>query len=55
MGLFERFLTVWVGLGILAGVGLGLAAPGAFQAIAGLEFAQVNWFPRPASKHAALE
>ena len=42
MGLFERFLTVWVGLGILAGVGLGLAAPGAFQAIAGLEFAQVN-------------
>ena len=25
MGLFERFLTVWVGLGILAGVGLGLA------------------------------
>jgi len=42
MGLFERFLTVWVGLGIVAGVGLGLAAPGAFQAIAGLEFAQVN-------------
>ena len=42
MGLFERFLTVWVGLGILAGVGLGLVAPGAFQAIAGLEFAQVN-------------
>ena len=42
MGLFERYLTVWVGLGILAGVGLGLLAPGAFQAIAGLEFAQVN-------------
>jgi arsenite transporter len=42
MGLFERYLTVWVGLGILAGVGLGLFAPGAFQAIAGLEFAQVN-------------
>ena len=55
MGLFERFLTVRVGLGILTGVGLGLAAPGAFQAIVGLEFAQVNWFPRPASKHAALE
>ena len=31
MGLFERYLTVWVGLGILAGVGLGLLAPGAFQ------------------------
>ncbi len=42
MGLFERFLTVWVGLGILAGVGFGLAAPGAFQSIARLEFAQVN-------------
>ena len=42
MGLFERYLSVWVGLGILAGVGLGLFAPGAFQAIAGLEFAQVN-------------
>ncbi|WP_119965734.1 ACR3 family arsenite efflux transporter [Simplicispira lacusdiani] len=42
MGLFERYLTVWVGLGILAGVGLGLLAPGAFQAIAGLELAHVN-------------
>ena len=42
MGLFERYLTVWVGLGILAGVGLGLLVPGAFQAIAGLEVAHVN-------------
>jgi len=42
MGLFERFLTVWVGLGILAGVGLGLVAPAAFRAIAALEFAHVN-------------
>ncbi|AVO42324.1 ACR3 family arsenite efflux transporter [Simplicispira suum] len=42
MGLFERYLTVWVGLGILAGVGLGLLAPGAFQAIAALELAHVN-------------
>ncbi len=42
MGLFERYLTVWVGMGILAGVGLGLVAPGAFQGIAGLEYAQVN-------------
>ncbi|NIC43673.1 ACR3 family arsenite efflux transporter [Aquabacterium sp. A08] len=42
MGLFERFLTVWVGLGILAGVGLGLAVPGVFQAVAALEVAQVN-------------
>ncbi|MDD3352613.1 ACR3 family arsenite efflux transporter [Zoogloea sp.] len=42
MGLFERYLTVWVGLGILAGIGLGLIAPGAFQTIAGIEIAHVN-------------
>jgi ACR3 family arsenite transporter len=42
MGLFERFLTVWVGMGILAGVALGLAAPGLFQLIAGIEYAHVN-------------
>ena len=42
MGLFERYLTVWVGLGILAGVGLGLAAPGLFEAVARIEFAHVN-------------
>jgi ACR3 family arsenite transporter len=42
MGLFERFLTVWVALGIIAGVGLGLMAPPVFQAIAALEFAHVN-------------
>ena len=42
MGLFERFLTVWVALGIAAGVGLGLLVPEAFQFIAGLEVAHVN-------------
>ena len=42
MGLFERYLTVWVGLGILAGVGLGLVMPGVFQGIAAIEFAHVN-------------
>jgi len=42
MGLFERYLTVWVGLGILAGVGLGLVMPGVFQAIAAIEYAHVN-------------
>ena len=42
MGLFERFLTVWVALGIVAGIKLGLLAPGAFQLIAGLEIAHVN-------------
>ena len=42
MGVFERYLTVWVGLGILAGVGLGLLIPNAFQAVAAMEIAQVN-------------
>jgi ACR3 family arsenite transporter len=42
MGLFERYLSVWVGLGILAGVALGLLAPSLFQAVAALEFASVN-------------
>ncbi|WP_435750886.1 arsenic resistance protein [Thauera sp. AutoDN2] len=42
MGVFERYLTVWVGLGILAGVGLGLLVPEAFGLIAGLEWARVN-------------
>lgn len=42
MGLFERFLTVWVGLGMLGGVGLGLLMPSSFQAIAALEVAHVN-------------
>jgi hypothetical protein len=27
MGLFERYLTLWVALGIAAGVGLGLLSP----------------------------
>jgi len=42
MGVFERYLTVWVGLGILAGVGLGWVMPAAFQAVAAMEIAQVN-------------
>jgi ACR3 family arsenite transporter len=42
MGLFERFLTVWVALGIAVGVGLGLVFPAAFQAVAALEVAHVN-------------
>lgn len=43
MGLFERYLSVWVGLCILAGIGLGLLIPGAFQALAALEYANVNF------------
>ena len=39
---FERYLTVWVALCIVAGIGLGQLLPGAFRAIASLEVAQVN-------------
>lgn len=42
MGVFERFLTLWVGLCILAGVLLGNLAPGLFQYFAALEIANVN-------------
>jgi ACR3 family arsenite transporter len=42
MGLFERYLSVWVGLCILAGVGLGAVVPAVFEAIAALEYASVN-------------
>jgi len=42
MGLFERWLSLWVALGIAAGVGLGLLAPGLFQAVAAIEVARVN-------------
>lgn len=42
MGLFERFLSVWVALGILAGVVLGTWQPEAFAWLARLEWASVN-------------
>lgn len=42
MSLFERYLTVWVGLCIIAGVLLGHLAPSVFHAIGGIEVAQVN-------------
>ena len=42
MGLFERYLTIWVALGIAAGVALGLLTPATFAAIAAIEFAHVN-------------
>jgi ACR3 family arsenite transporter len=42
MGIFERYLTLWVAACILTGVILGNLSPGLFAAIAGLEFAHVN-------------
>lgn len=42
MGLFERFLTLWVGLCIVGGVLLGNVVPELFQWFAALEIAHVN-------------
>ena len=42
MGLFERYLSVWVALCIAAGVLLGVIWPSLFEQVAGLEYAHVN-------------
>ena len=42
MSLFERYLSLWVALCIVAGVALGHLMPGLFATIAGAEIAQVN-------------
>jgi ACR3 family arsenite transporter len=42
MNFFERYLTLWVLLCILAGIGLGHLAPDAFQTIGALEVAHIN-------------
>jgi ACR3 family arsenite transporter len=42
LGLFERWLTLWVALCILAGILLGYAFPPLFRAVAAAELAQVN-------------
>ena len=42
MGIFERYLSLWVGLCIAAGIGLALLVPNIFQSIASLEYASVN-------------
>lgn len=42
IGFFERYLTIWVALCIVAGIFLGQALPVLFQGIASLEVAKVN-------------
>ncbi len=42
MGIFERYLSVWVGICIVLGVSLGSAMPSVFSYIAGIEWAHVN-------------
>ncbi|MBP6702596.1 MAG: ACR3 family arsenite efflux transporter [Vicinamibacteria bacterium] len=40
LGIFERYLSVWVGLCMVAGVLLGRAAPGMMDTLRGLEFGE---------------
>ncbi|TXH97835.1 MAG: ACR3 family arsenite efflux transporter [Pseudorhodobacter sp.] len=42
MSLFERYLTLWVALCIVAGLALGAMLPGVFAVLASLEYASVN-------------
>jgi ACR3 family arsenite transporter len=42
MSVFERYLTVWVGLCIIAGIALGHMFPGTFHLIGSAEVAKVN-------------
>lgn len=42
MGLFERYLSVWVGISIILGVILGSVIPDFFALVASLEYAHVN-------------
>ncbi|KJS43412.1 MAG: arsenic transporter [Rhodospirillaceae bacterium BRH_c57] len=42
MSVFDRFLSLWVALCIVAGVALGTVFPGLFQTLAGWEYASVN-------------
>jgi arsenite transporter len=42
MGMFERYLTLWVALCIVAGIVLGQAIPSAFHAIGAATVAEVN-------------
>jgi ACR3 family arsenite transporter len=42
LGLFERYLTLWVGLCIVAGIVLGQLLPAPFHALGRMNLAQVN-------------
>src|ERR1700735_3583472 len=42
MGLFERFLTLWVALCIVVGIALGTLVPAPFQMLGAATVAQVN-------------
>ena len=42
LGVFERYLSVWIALAIVLGIGIGAIAPGLVEAVAAAEVASVN-------------
>jgi len=42
MGIFERFLSIWVGLGMVTGLVCGSLFPEVFTYLGGLQYAQIN-------------
>jgi ACR3 family arsenite transporter len=42
LNFFERYLTAWVAICIVVGIGLGQALPGVFQTVGAMEIAKVN-------------
>ncbi|KZY33622.1 arsenical-resistance protein [Roseovarius sp. HI0049] len=42
LGVFERYLSVWIALAILLGIAIGAIAPGLVEAVAAAEIASVN-------------
>lgn len=42
MGMFERFLSLWVALAMVAGIAIGTLAPGLVETVAAAEIASIN-------------
>jgi ACR3 family arsenite transporter len=42
LGVFERYLSVWIALAIVLGIALGVMAPGLVEAVAAAEVARIN-------------
>ena len=47
LALFERWLSLWVALCMVAGIALGLGAPGATAWLRGLEFGRESHITSP--------